>query len=273
MKQILMIPNLRELPDAARLAEAYSLGFEFNDFFAPAVLDDPQEQQRILSAYEQAKLPAVRTLHGAFFDVIPFSPDRRIREIAVLRIEQSIEVAHRAGAQVVVFHTNYNPQLNTPSYLELWLRENTVFWSGILENHPEISIYLENMFDTSPELLAQLSETLSRYPNYGVCLDYAHAALSPTPPALWAERLGKYVKHIHLNDNDLKSDLHLAWGDGKIDRSGFYDCYARWLGGASVLIEVSGLERTRRSLAVLAAEGFLAREFDPIVDSKFGGAT
>ena len=259
MKRILIIPNLKELPDAVSLAKEYSLGFEFNEFFAPAVLDNTLEQQRIISEYAKADLPDILTLHGAFFDVIPFSPDPKIREIAFLRIKQSIEAAKKIGAKAVIFHTNYNPQLNTPAYLEKWLHDNTNFWGEILETYPEISIYLENMFDTSPELLAKLSENLCRYPNYGVCLDYAHAVLSPTSPEIWAEQLGKYVKHIHLNDNDLKSDLHLAWGDGKIDRLNFYRCYSRWLNGASVLIEVSSVDKARRSLAILSAEKFLTQ--------------
>lgn len=256
MKQLLMIPNLRELDEATSLAKEYSLGFEFNDFFSPAVLDDRETQQRIIQEYTQFSLPSFRTIHGAFFDVIPFSPDPKIREISALRIEQSIQAAHEAGAKAVVFHTNYNPQLNTPSYLKGWIRDNITFWSGVLQVHPDVSIYLENMFETTPDLLAELSEALSKYPNYGVCLDYAHASLSPTPPAVWAEKLGRFVRHIHLNDNDLNSDLHLAWGDGIINRSDFYRCYEQWFKGATILIEVSSVEKVRRSLAVLEEDGF-----------------
>ncbi len=256
MKQLLMIPHLQELDAATALAEEYSLGFEFNEFFAPSVLDDRQELQHIVGEYSRIPLPTFRTVHGAFFDVIPFSPDPKIREISALRIEQSIQAAYAIGAGAVVFHTNYNPQLNTPSYLKDWLSENTAFWSKILQAHPDISIYLENMFETTPDLLVSLSEGLSQYSNYGVCFDYAHASLSPTPPTIWAERLGRFVKHIHLNDNDLNSDLHLAWGDGNINRSGFYDCYEQWLNGASILIEVSSVDKVRRSLVVLSEDGF-----------------
>ncbi|MBQ2830285.1 MAG: TIM barrel protein [Oscillospiraceae bacterium] len=256
MKQLLMIPDLRELATSVQLAKRWSLGFEFNDFFSPAVLDNGAAREDILRAYSAVQLPSLRTMHGAFFDVIPCSLDHGIREVSALRIDQSIAAARAIAAGAVVFHTNYNPQLNTPAYIDLWLRENAAFWSGVLQRNPDISIYLENMFDTSPTLLEQLSQELSRCPNYGVCLDYAHASLSPTPCAVWAERLGRFVRHIHLNDNDLKSDLHLAWGDGKIDRSEFYRCYERYLQGASVLLEVSTLARAERSLAVLEADGF-----------------
>lgn len=256
MKRLLMIPDPYEPEASAALAKQWSLGFEFNDFFTPSVLDSEEDQRRILREYSCIPLPALRTIHGAFLDVIPFSFDPKIREISVLRIEQSIQAARAIGAGAVVFHTNYNPSLNTPNYIAFWLQENTTFWSGILRKNPDISIYLENMFDTSPELLEQLSENLCQYSNYGVCLDLAHAVLSPTSVAVWSERLGRFVKHVHINDNDLKSDLHLAWGDGAVDRTLFYRCYDRWLQGASVLIEVSSVERVRRSLATLASDGF-----------------
>ena len=256
MKQLLMVPDLRAPDASAELAKRWSLGFEFNNFYSPVVLDDDAARSSILQTYSAVQLPALRTMHGAFFDVIPCSIDPKIREISALRIAQSIDAARAVGAGAVVFHTNYNPQLNTPAYIDMWLRENAAFWSGVLQRNPDISIYLENMFDTSPEILAELSQELSRCPNYGVCLDYAHAAISPTPCAVWAERLGPFVRHIHLNDNDLQSDLHLAWGDGLIDRSGFYRCYEKYLHQASVLVEVSTLERAERSLAVLEADGF-----------------
>ena len=73
MKQLLMIPRLNELKASVELAKEYSLGFEFNDFYFPAVLDNEEEKQRILREYACDELPSFRTVHGAFFDVIPFS--------------------------------------------------------------------------------------------------------------------------------------------------------------------------------------------------------
>ena len=113
------------------------------------------------------------------------------------------------------------------------------------------------MFDTTPDLMEALSERLCGYDNYGVCMDYAHAALSKAAPGEWAKRLGRYVKHVHINDNDLVSDLHLAWGDGKLDRQAFYDAYEQYMNTASVLVETSSYENKKRSLEVLKKEGFI----------------
>lgn len=257
MKQLLIIPNLSNINDYCELADKYNTGFEFNEFFMPDTLDDAEKVRTIANEYKAYGLPAYNTIHGAFFDVIPFSLDAKIKEIATLRIHQSIEAAKEIGAKAVVFHTNYNPFLNSKAYVDSWIKTNIAYWRQVLAEHPTMNIYLENMFDTTPELMEAVSEELCGFENYGVCLDYAHASLSQVRPEIWAERLGRFVKHIHINDNDGVSDLHQAWGDGIMDRSGFYESYEKYMNKATVLIETSGIDKTKRSLERLKAEGFI----------------
>ena len=257
MRQVLIIPNREHLAECLELAKKYNLGFEYNDFFMPDVLDDIRHTEEIIDRYQKQDLPTFTTLHGAFFDVIPFSMDAKIHQVADLRIEQSIRIAGKLGAKAVIFHTNYNPFLNSEDYIKSWIQTNAAYWSKVLERHPDINIYLENMFDTTPDIMEALSEKLSVYANYGVCLDYAHASLSKAAPEVWAKQLGRFVKHVHMNDNDLVSDLHLAWGDGQIDRNCFYECMEIYLKEASVLIETTPMENKIRSLEMLQKEGFM----------------
>ena len=257
MKHVLMIPDRSRLEESLKTASEYGAGFEYNDFFAPDILEDEKKRKDALAAYKAVGLPEYCTLHGAFYDVIPFSPDVRIREVAALRIGQSIDVAGELNAKAVVFHTSYNPALNSEAYVKQWIEQNVMFWGEVLEKHPGINIYLENTFETTPVLFEKMSEELGRYENYGVCLDYAHACLSKTAPEEWAKRLGPFVKHIHINDNDGASDLHQAWGDGTLNRETFYRCYETWLQGATVLVETGKIENTIRSFCRLKEEGFL----------------
>ncbi len=257
MKQILIIPDINNIEETLKLAMEYNLGFEYNDFFKPDVLDDSSRLVALCKNYKQHSLPEYTTLHGAFFDVIPFSLDKRIKEISLQRIHQSIDVARMIGAKAVVFHTNYNPFLNSHAYVKSFIKENICIWDELLKANPDINIYLENMFDTTPDMMVKMAEGLKDNSNFGICLDYGHAALSKVAPEEWAKALGKYIKHVHLNDNDLASDLHLAWGDGSIDRASFYEAYNTYMSEATVLVETSSYENILKSLQLLREEGFI----------------
>lgn len=255
MKRVLIIPKCENIEESLAVAREYNVGFEYNDFYDPDVLDDDSKLNELIDSYKSYKLPDYTTMHGAFYDVIPYSKDKKIREISILRVEQSIEVARRIGALAVVFHTNYNPFLNSEEYVDIWVNENIKFWSGILEKYRDVNIYLENMFESGPDILVKLSKELCKYDNFGMCFDVGHATITKTSIEEWTSQLGKYVRHIHINDNDLVSDLHLAWGDGKIDRENFYKCYKEYMSEATVLVETSTIDGCVRSIQKLCEEG------------------
>ena len=257
MKRILIIPELNNLEQSMRLVREYGVGFEYNDFYYPDLLDDSEKIDAVIKGYKQTSLPDYCTLHGAFFDVTVFSPDNKIREISALRVQQSIDAAKKIGAGAVVFHTGDNPFLNSDEYVKNWLKVNTRYWSNILSSNPDVSFYLENMFENSPDIMARLSENLCEHANYGICLDYAHLSLTDVSPSVWAKALGRYVKHIHINDNNLKSDQHLPLGEGKIKWNEFYALYEKHMCSASVLIETSGVENQEKSIKKLIADGFI----------------
>lgn len=258
MSRFLIIPKINELEESLRLAEEYGFGFEYNDFFIPDVLDDESLTDEIIAKYKSHRLPDRCTLHGAFFDVLIFSDDREIRRISEKRIRQSLNIARKIGACGVVFHTNHNPALTAKVYLNHWLDRNELFWREILGEYPDIQIYMENMFDDSPRMLAALAERLSDTANFGVCFDYAHAVIFGSDINDWTDTLAPYVKHMHINDNDLKNDLHLAVGDGKIDWRQFKAAFDIKLSRTNtVLIETSSIENQRRSAEFLRNLGLI----------------
>ena len=254
----LIIPCRGRMEESLALAAKYNAGFEFNDFFSPDILESPCDTENLIEFFNSKPLPTYNTLHGAFFDITVFSYDVRIRRVSDLRIHQSLDIARRIkNVGAVVFHSNINPQISSQPYTDNWLSRNIEYWSGILEEYKDINIYIENMFDDSPESLARLSDALCRYSNYGVCFDYAHASLSGTSPEVWSRALSCRIKHVHINDNDLKSDLHLALGTGKIDWMRFdklrNDCFA----ASPVLIETTLIENQRTSFELLDRLGIL----------------
>lgn len=256
--KFLIIPKLDELEKSLALAEEYGFGFEYNDFFIPDVMDNEKLTDDIVSRYKAHKLPEYCTMHGAFFDVLVFSSDKKIRRISEERIITSLDIARKIGAKGVVFHTNHNPDLNSEVYVRGWFDSNESFWRKVLPKYPDLEIYMENMFDRTPDMLCGLAKRLADIPNFGVCFDYAHAAVYGTDIDSWVDAVSPYVKHIHINDNDLKDDLHLAVGDGKIDWEHFKLCLEEKLSSAkTVLIETSSIENQRRSAEFLAKLGVL----------------
>lgn len=261
MSRFLIIPELKNIGEHLTLANEYGFGFEYNDFFHPNMLDDPKLLSETADKYKTYPLPEYCTCHGDFFDVLVFSEDKFIRRIADKRIRQSIDAARMMGAKGVVFHTNHEPALTAKSYVNNRTERNAEYWSGILAEFGDMDIYIENMFDRSPDMLCALSERLAGYKNYGVCFDYAHAASFGREVSLneWSSSLAPYVKHMHINDNDLENDLHLAVGSGKIDREGFAEHYRKYFSECSVLIEVSGMEKQRLSARYLEKIGLIIR--------------
>lgn len=251
MGQVLIVAREQDIQSYKAIAEEYNVGFEVNDFYNPEVLENEDEMNRLVEFYQREGLPKGSTMHGAFFDIVVFSHDLRIREISELRMEQSMKIAVRIGVKGVVFHTNISPVLSSMEYDQRAIEMTVEYLECLLKRYPDTEIYLENMFDADPDILAAISERLCIYENYGVCFDYAHASISSTPIQTWVEALAPYIKHIHINDNNLKRDQHLALGDGKIDWQQFMEYREKYFDDCSLVIETTLPENQRRSLKYL----------------------
>ncbi len=254
-----IIPDPEHLKESIALAEEYSLGFEYNDFFSPSVLDDERKAEELIERYRQIKVPGPVTSHGDFFDVLVFSEDKEVREISLKRIRQSLKISERLGAVGTVFHSNICPQLSAKKYIDNWLSSNEHCWREICAEYPGQQIWLENMFDADPAPMAELALRLKDIENFGICFDYAHACCFGMEHGVdeWAETMGPYIKHVHINDNDLKRDLHLAVGNGKIDWEVFKKYFERYMKDASILIENNGIDAQRASIEYLKKAGLM----------------
>lgn len=254
IEKLLVIPQHDNFEEYLKLTEKYGCGFEYNDFFIPDLLDNGDRlEERIYFYKMKPDLPAYCTMHGAFLDVSVFSDDARIREVSDFRVEESLGIAMQLGAKAVIFHTNYIPNFYQETYRDNWIKRNADYWGKKLEKYSDINIYIENMFDTDCELLARLGEAMKDVPNFGICFDYAHAHVFGDENKIdeWVKSLAPYVRHLHINDNDFVSDLHLPLGAGKTDWDKFKEYYKEYFSEASVLLEVTGIQKTRESLEFL----------------------
>lgn len=249
--RLYLIPDKDNIMNSLRLADKYSASFEFNDFYKPELLDDEKQVNKLVSFYKGYHLPSECHLHGAFFDITVFSEDPKIREVSDLRVEQSIDIAERLRCSAVIFHTNYIPNFQQTAYRDHWVDTNAEYWRKKLEKHDSIKIYIENMFDISPWLLRRLAEKMADNPRFGVCYDYAHAAIFGGSTDEWTRCLDNSVKHLHINDNDLVSDLHLPAGSGSLDWQEFARTLEKLPDDISMLIEVEDTENQQKSLDFL----------------------
>lgn len=258
MRKLYCIPEIEYLDQYVKLAEENNWAFEYNDFFIPAILDNPDEIEKRINVYKATGRDMSQdSLHGVFFDICVNSSDSLIKAASDKRVRQSMDIAKRLGVAKVIFHTNYITNFHAKSYEDSWVEDNAKYWTGIIKDYPGITICIENMFDEYPELLARLADKMSGEKRFGVCFDWAHAFLGREEMDGWCRALGDYVYHIHINDNDGIADDHKPVGAGVIDWSEFN----KFIKGfsederPSVLVEVKGLNKLGESINYMREKG------------------
>lgn len=247
-QKLLVVCNQETYDEHESLSQEYAVAFELNDFCVPEIICNEEELQNRIDFYKGVNLPEGSTMHGAFFDIIPFSKDVEIARISRERMRRSLEIANELKLQGVVFHLNSNPGLKTISYQTQVVEKSIPVFEELALEFPEVEIYLENMFEQDESLLVEIAKGLSHMKNFSLCLDYAHVMVYGKDPEEWLDKVKPYVKHIHINDNDLKADLHLALSEGKIDYAKFLERVKKDFSDCTIVIETSEPERQRKSL-------------------------
>ena len=244
------IPEIERIDEWNELSERLDIAYEYNDFFMPACINDDDEYKRRVRIYRSLGRKTGRdTLHGAFFDIAVNSVDKKIKELCREKCEKSVMTAEELGCRGVIFHTNYIVGFRLDTYKNEWVKRCGEFYRSLAEKYPKMEILIENMFDDSAEMLTRLAEECKDISNFGVCFDVAHATLWTKNLDEWINSLNKYIRHIHINDNDLEHDLHLAMGEGEIDFSFLKkNCFPF---AESLLLEVNGIEKFKKSYEFL----------------------
>ena len=256
MKAVYLIPDRNRMEESMALAKKYGAYYEYNDFYSPAVLEDEEKIEELITFYKELDRDRSKdTLHGAFLDVTIHSDDPVIRAASEHRVRQCMQIADRLGIRGVIFHTNTIPNFRVDYYQKNWVARNATFWHQILKEFPNLYVFIENMFDEEPELLAQLAIRMENEDRFGICFDYAHAQVFGYDIDDWMEQLGRYVKHMHINDNNLVADLHQSVGSGQIDWNIFNMKMLENEMNVSVLIEVKDLEVQKKSLEYMQEKG------------------
>ncbi len=248
-----IIPKLNELDKYLELSKKYNLGFEYNEFFIPSILDDEKRLNEIIDEYKKLNR-SNDTLHGVFFDITLDSQDEKIKNISYERVRESMVIASKLKCKGVIFHTNYITWMKDEPYRNRWVELNAKAYLELIEEFKDLEIYVENMFDLDPYLLRRLMERIN-HPRIGVCLDIAHASISGVAIKEWFDNLKPYIKHLHINDNDKKVDSHQELGKGLIDYNEAYKYIKELDSKTTILIEISDYDKTVNSIKYLKDGG------------------
>ena len=200
----------------------HDLGVEVMMYDTEWVRNFPQAEVEKLGALLEAEGIPV-SVHGPLFDLNPGSQDQVIRDYTKYTFMRALNISALLKAEIVVFHLGLNPLIPS-DYRKMWLDVSLKTFRPVV-NHAKrlnIVIAIENMFISKPDLLRQVIETIDS-PHMKVCLDVGHINVYSTVSLKkWFDALARHVVKVHINDNDARNDLHLAFGDGNVDFEKIY---------------------------------------------------
>lgn len=243
---LLLQTRAEQAEEYKKLAKKYHAGFELMDFsFASELekLKQPQYYEKLKAAYNNAP---IYSCHGVFADLNFSGSDPWIYEMTEKRIRQCVETGKQMGITRYVFHSCFHPTLQPEDPLyKIWSRTAAKLFQTLVEEY-DITVYLENVLDTRPEILLGIMQEAEN-PRIQVCFDVGHANLTKTPLEHWIEILHPYIKYVHLSDNRGIYDDHIAPGDGTIPWQLFGRLVQQYEIKADYTIEVNGLDQVEKS--------------------------
>ena len=255
MENRLYVSQLLPFDALRRVCAETGAGIELIDF---SVADNLDNLDRTLAAVRRAleafDRPPALTVHGPFLDLNPATWDSCVCRCTARRFGQACDAALALGARKLVLHTSFYPHAN---FIQGWPERAAAFFIRFLEEHPDMPIAMENLFDPLPGPLLEVWERVN-HPLFSLCLDIGHAhCYSRVPVVEWARALRPALGHVHIHDNRGfdpladNPDSHLALGDGTLPLAPLFAVLRRGE-GLSCAVECAAEADALRSCARLS---------------------
>lgn len=156
----------------------------------------------ILLDHPNVEFWSVHTPFGRYLD--PSSPDPEAREGAVAALKDTVDVARRIGAMVIVVHPGSNAQYDMPKLDRLELAVGPLSMVAELAGNSGIKVAIEplpkqepgNSLDEVLWLVDQIG-----LPNVGVNFDVNHLFPPEDIPGL-IRKAGDRILSVHISDQD-----------------------------------------------------------------------
>lgn len=152
--------------------------------------------------------------HTAWY--LPFaSPFRRVRQAAVDCVVETFATFAHLGARHVNVHISPVPRLYPHQQQISW---NSESFCALAEQAAayNLGIMIEHPPDGSLSV-ADIRAIVEAEPRLGFHLDVGHANIGGDKLEGLLKHLGNRLVHVHLSDNNGRSDQHTALGAGMID--------------------------------------------------------
>lgn len=193
-------------------------GFEFIDLFLEEdrAVPDRINASEIRMLIESYRMGIVG--HTAWYMPIG-SPSSAVRKAAVKEIERYLEVFSATGAKFVTVHAHWQSgSLFNPKEAAYFQIESLI---SLVASAKEKGLNV--MFEPVTSRRDTIENTafiLDSVPGLYLHLDIGHASLYSRKPQDFIHQFGSRLRHVHLHDNDLNTDLHLPLGTGMVDWKG-----------------------------------------------------
>ena len=263
MERVLLATFQKDITQHYELAQAYGAGLELQVYgYDTDLLDsgwrELLDQHKTLLLDFEGEL----AIHGAFIDMSPASPDRRVVALTRERFMLNLDIAAELGARTVVFHTNFLPQVyrpvvGGPDYRISWTKGQVEFWGPMAEEaaQREVVIALENMWEPEPDIIGNVLDQIDS-PYLCACLDVGHFYLFSDylPLERWIRQISHRLVHCHLNNHRGSYDEHLSldFPGGVIDyREDVLPLLCGLPNSHSLVLEMNEIEYLESSLRYL----------------------
>lgn len=187
------------------------------------------------------------TFHGPFVDLVPVSFDSLIQEVTARRFDQCYEAAGRFHAEKVVYHSGMVPDI----YMTIgWADRMIDFWRKQLPGKKGAFIVMENQLDREIEPFAEVMRGLSEEEKqkFGICLDIGHAHCFSNHEVMeWVLKLGPWIRHVHIHNNDGRHDEHRSLDEGTLPYREVIRAIRDFPGERSWTIECASYDAVMRS--------------------------
>ena len=234
--------------DAVQTAREFGLGVELAQFCLAENMDKtpPDVQASLDAALEVPR----RVLHAPFAELCPAAIDPLVRAVTRRRFLQAAALAKRYGAEKMVVHSGFIPLVYYP---EWFAPQSAAFWRVFLNDVDGLTLCVENVMETSPDVLRQIAEQVND-PRLRICFDVGHAFCQSGELAPWLDALAPYISHVHLHNNHGSFDEHLGLPDGTLDMAAVIRQLEALAPQATYTLEVRS---ARASVEWLLKEGLL----------------